>query len=136
MDIDKSSARQRHVRGVKTPYPVFEPPINLDYQPAMETLLAHGADASAQDNQGLTAMHCAAQGGNVEMVQALLSSGADVHAKDCLGWTALHCAVYNCSEAMANMLLVAGAVVNLQDNEGCTPLHLCLYPSKHTDRHG
>ncbi|KAL0052021.1 hypothetical protein WJX82_006690 [Trebouxia sp. C0006] len=93
----------------------------------METLLAHGADASAQDNQGLTAMHCAAQGGNVEMVQALLSSGADVHAKDCLGWTALHCAVYNCSEAMANMLLVAGAVVNLQDNEGCTPLH--LYPS-------
>ena len=54
MDIDKSSARQRHVRGVKTPYPVFEPPINLDYQPAMETLLAHGADASAQDNQVIT----------------------------------------------------------------------------------
>jgi len=29
----------------------FEPPINLDYQQAVETLLAHGADLSAQDNE-------------------------------------------------------------------------------------
>ena len=28
-----------------------EPPISLDYQQAVETLLAHGVDLSAQDNQ-------------------------------------------------------------------------------------
>ena len=32
-------------------YSSFEPLVNLDYQQAVETLLAHGTDLSAQDNQ-------------------------------------------------------------------------------------
>ena len=52
-DFDKSSARYMHVHGWSNPYSICKPPVNLDYQQAaaVETLLAHGADLSAQDSQ-------------------------------------------------------------------------------------
>ena len=50
-DDDKSYTRITQVRGRSNLVSRFEPPVNLDYQQAVETLLAHGADLSAQDNQ-------------------------------------------------------------------------------------
>ncbi len=49
-DFDKSWTRDIQVGGRSNPY-LIKPPVNLDYQQAVETLLAHGADLSAQDKE-------------------------------------------------------------------------------------
>lgn len=45
-------------------------------------LLEEGADIEIRTNSGLTALHCAALGGNDQNVECLLNYGADVTARD------------------------------------------------------
>ena len=52
-------------------------------------LLEHGADASARDGNGCTALIWAAAWGNVELLRILLGAGAPVNAKNRDGTTAL-----------------------------------------------
>lgn len=56
---------------------------------AITCLVNYGADPSAQDKKGRTALHHAAIRGKSEIVSALLSSGCDVNVKDATGSTAL-----------------------------------------------
>ena len=49
---------------------------------ALAVLLQHGANKHARDNNGATALHWAAKGGQEDIVSLLLHYGADRHAKD------------------------------------------------------
>lgn len=87
------------------------------------TLLAAGAEASASDNYGITALHRAAQNTNVELVRLLLDHDADPNAMDAAGSTPLHYAVshhaqslYSETDAMVRMLLSAGAKPDVAAN--------------------
>jgi ankyrin repeat protein len=91
-----------------------------DDKARVEKLLARGAEVNAQDADGDTALHGAAQGGNVEIAQLLLDKGAGVNAKNKHGGTPLMwAAVYGHQDA-AQLLLSRGADASLKDNDGNT----------------
>ena len=91
-----------------------------DNKARVEKLLAHGADVTIQDADGDTALHGAAQTGNVEIMRVLLDKGANVNAKNKQGGTPLMwTAVYGNDEA-ARLLLSRGADASLKDNDGIT----------------
>ena len=48
----------------------------------LKTLLGHGIDIEATDEDGHTALHCAALSGNLEIPNLLISKGANVSAKN------------------------------------------------------
>src|SRR5687768_9295465 len=61
--------------------------------PAVRTLLQQGADVNAAGGDGMTALHWAAERGDVEMTRVLLSARADVTRGTRIGgYTALHVA--------------------------------------------
>jgi hypothetical protein len=86
-------------------------------------LLEHGADCTAKDNSGLTAMHFAAHENHEAIITLLSEHGADIDAKDGQGKTPLHHAPVNGSASAVKLLLLHGAAVNAVDNDGLTPLH-------------
>lgn len=91
-----------------------------DSKTRTERLLALGADVNAQDADGDTALHGAAQTGNVEILTMLLNKGAKPNTKNSVGGTPLMwAAVYGNREA-AELLLQRGADASLKDNDGLT----------------
>lgn len=93
-----------------------------DNQKATERLLALGADVKLQDKDGDTALHGAAETGNVEIIRMLLDKGADINAKNNQGGTPLMwAAVFGNADAV-KLLLSRGANASLKDNDGVTAL--------------
>lgn len=91
-----------------------------DNKERVEKLLAHNPNINMQDGDGDTALHGAAQTGNVEIMRLLLDKGANVNAKNKQGGTPLMwAAVYGNDEA-AKLLLSRGADASLKDNDGIT----------------
>ncbi|MBI4823896.1 MAG: ankyrin repeat domain-containing protein [Nitrospirae bacterium] len=70
----------------------------------VKSLLQHGADVNAKDNNGNTALMYAAVGGHTEIVQTLLNKGANVNAKNNFGNTALIYAVKNGRTEIVSLL--------------------------------
>jgi ankyrin repeat protein len=98
----------------------------------VQLLLEHGADVSARDGEGATALHNASLMRDLEVARMLLNHGADVNATDKWGWTALH-RVLEAEDhsdeihfSVAQLLVDHGADVNArtQDRDRRTPLHL------------
>ncbi|MBU0611166.1 MAG: ankyrin repeat domain-containing protein [Armatimonadetes bacterium] len=89
----------------------------------VNNLLNKGADPNATDDQGRTALHCAAGAGHAEVAQMLLARGAqaDFEVRDA---TALHLAAQGGHLSVVKLLLDKGADVNDRDADGATPL--CL----------
>src|SRR6185436_8582187 len=75
---------------------------------------------------GLTALHLAAEGGNVEIVKALLAAKANVEAKSKIGgYTPLHLAANAANIDAVRALLAAKANPGVvTTTTGVTPLHL------------
>ncbi|KAI0289866.1 ankyrin repeat-containing domain protein, partial [Russula brevipes] len=90
------------------------------------TLLEHGADAIAPDNDGRTPLHLASFEGDLEVIRILLGRGADTTAQDKDGWTPFRLALLNRHEEVALVLLNHDADWKAQGNDGVTPLHLAL----------
>ena len=87
-------------------------------------LLAHGADADAQDRSGWSALSLAATAGHLECLGRLLRDGVtDVHMTDRLGRTALAEAAANGHWASLQLLLSHGGSHDRADHKGWAPLH-------------
>jgi ankyrin repeat protein len=71
-----------------------------------------------------TALHIAAEDGDVEEVITLVEEGADVEAADAGGWRVLHIAAADGHVEVARTLLEAGAHLEAQTARGSKPLYL------------
>ena len=93
---------------------------------AVRGLLKQGADVSAAQGDGMSALHYAAERGDVEMTDMLVYAGANVAATTRIGqYTPLHLASQSGNAAVVQALLKAGASVGARTTTtGVTPLHL------------
>jgi hypothetical protein len=88
----------------------------------VNALIARGANLTAADSSGLTALMAASYNGNMEIVNQLVKAGVPIDAKDESGYTAL---MYSCNKgklSCARFLIDNGANVNEADNDDSTPL--------------
>ncbi len=84
-------------------------------------LLRRGADLEATDTEGLSALHWATSGADVDMAEFLLTSGAEVDPR-CGDETPLHWASHDGYDKVVRCLLAHGADPNATDEQGMTPL--------------
>ena len=93
---------------------------------AVRTALRDGADPSAAQGDGLSALHIAAENGNLEIAKVLIAARANVSAKTRIGaYTPLHLAAGGGHADVVAALLDAGAdAKSVTTNSGVTPLHL------------
>jgi ankyrin repeat protein len=102
----------------------------------MGMLLSSGADASAVNRRGATALHYAADGyivgpawdakQQVRTIGVLLDAGAEINAQDKNGATPLHRAVRTRCAVAVKSLLEAGGDPMLRNESGSTPFHLAV----------
>ena len=96
---------------------------------SVQAAIDQGADMKALGDNGVTALHIAAQyNPNLEVIKVLVKAGADLNAKDVNGCTPLLLVLENVTwqPEMVRALAEAGADVNAKDNNGYTPLILAL----------
>ena len=93
---------------------------------ALRALLKQGADVSGAQGDGMSALHYAAERGDVEMTEMLVYAGANVGATTRIGqYTPLHLASQSGSAAVVQALVKSGANVSARTTTtGVTPLHL------------
>ena len=94
---------------------------------AVRILLEHGADVTAQNEDGSTPLHWASRRGRVEVVHILLKHGADATAQDKNKSTPLHMASSGGHVDSVRVLLEHGVDATSQDKNGWTPLHCASY---------
>jgi ankyrin repeat protein len=81
----------------------------MGFDECVQLLIEHGASMEVlMGPTKMTALHLAAQDGNVESLQLLVEGGANVEAKNVRGQTALHLASLAQSPETAEVLLKAG----------------------------
>ena len=89
---------------------------------AVRALVEQGADVTARQGDGATALHWAAYRDEPDAAGLLIAAGADVNAANDLGVTPLWAAAENGGAAVAQRLLEAGADPNAPLLSGETPL--------------
>jgi len=87
----------------------------------------HGAILEERAEYGRTALHEAADAGQLPIVKLLLANGAALDPTDDDGLTPLHDAVYNGHLDVVKLLLRKGAQVDARDRHRRTPLHRAAY---------
>ena len=79
-------------------------------------------DVSHKDNDGCTALHCAADQNDADAMEVLIDAGADIEAMDDTGCPLLYWACHSGVLSVVKLLVKAGAGVRVTDNEGITCL--------------
>lgn len=91
----------------------------------VECLLAAGADESAVDCNGYTALHYACRWVKARAVDRLVwAPHNDINATDRFGQTALHVAAASGGASLVNVLIMRGARASQQDHDGNTCLDI------------
>ncbi len=88
-----------------------------------QSILENGEDINAQDENGLTSLHHAAENNDEKSVKFLVERGAKVDVQDKDGLTPLHYAAVHGYVEIAEYLVENGANVDVQNKDGLTPLH-------------
>ncbi|MEW5917361.1 MAG: ankyrin repeat domain-containing protein [Gemmatimonadota bacterium] len=95
----------------------------------VKSLIAKRADVNAPQGDGMTALHWAAQHGDLELTKILLSAKASLTATTRNGaYTPLHVASQAGSGVVVAALLKAGADAKATTTTGVTSLHLAALP--------
>lgn len=94
---------------------------------AANSLISHGANVNAIDNQRISPLWWAATGAHLELMEVLIEHGADLDIQDIWGRTVLLCVAANLNEDAVDTLLFNGANPSLQDDMGRSPLYRTLY---------
>ncbi|XP_064614695.1 uncharacterized protein LOC135478470 [Liolophura sinensis] len=82
------------------------------------------ADAvSLRDEDGVTVLHSAANGGQANIVDYLLKQGFDPNVQENAGWTPLYVSVLCGYTQIVRLLLLAGADPNISTIYGSTPMY-------------
>ena len=98
---------------------------------AVRSLLKEGADVNTTQADGMTALHWAAQKGDVELAKILLYASANLKATTRIGgYTPLLIASKNGDAAMIETLTQGGADANATTVNGTTPLMLAAAAGK------
>jgi ankyrin repeat protein len=98
---------------------------------AVRALLKDGADVNTTQADGMTALHWAAQKGDVELANVLLYASANLKATTRIGgYTPLLIASKNGDATMIDTLTKAGADPNAATMNGTTPLMLAAAAGK------
>ncbi len=108
-----------NVEGYKLVYNFFQPPTKIE-QPK-EVNVVHYASLK-------TALHYAAELGELNRVKNLLNNGADINIKVGMQQrnTALLLALMYGNFNIARYLIEQGADINISNNEDVTPLHIAM----------
>lgn len=97
------------------------------FDACVTALLELKADPSVTDNNGMNALHSAADTDEKAIIKLLLDNEqgkAAIDAQDQDGCTPLHYAAYSAREAIVISLLRAGAKTDIADGEGKTALQV------------
>lgn len=95
-----------------------------------QLFIKHGADVNVLDEAGRTALHCAVESRNTDLVKILLDAKANPVIPMTEGYSIVHISVYQDSPEILKLLLDAGADVNSKDKFGDTILeHAINYGS-------
>jgi hypothetical protein len=86
-----------------------------------ELFLTHGAQVDAKDTEGLTPLHEAAWGNQLEMARLLLAHGADVNARDIYGDTPADVAARNGYQELFQLLVAKATEISRKDDQDYTP---------------
>ena len=102
--------------------------IRIDYSKEMIlSIIEHGANVNAANNQNFTALKMACVKRNIDAVSVLLNAGADVNMADAAGDTCLHEAITgNFSREMLKAIVDNSANVNATNKWNETALELAL----------
>jgi len=100
---------------------IIEAGIDLNIQ--INTDVEPNINSELKSNDGWTALHAAASGGNEIILNKLIEFGADLNIKDNYGMTALNIAAGQGKKKIIKQLITANARLNIKDNEGHTALH-------------
>lgn len=84
-------------------------------------LLQHGADISAKNSLGLTALHYTAEAGDTETLKLLLAYKSLVDVPDVEGCTPLHYAAYRKNLATTEILIFCGANADFKNKKKLSP---------------
>ncbi|HAY76565.1 MAG TPA: hypothetical protein DCY33_01900 [Gemmatimonadetes bacterium] len=92
----------------------------------VRSLLRGGADVNAAQGDGMSALHWAAERGDMALLEVLLYAGAELEASTRIGhYRPLHIAARNGNVEVVKRLIESGADINsVTDPSGSTPLHL------------
>jgi uncharacterized protein len=93
-----------------------------DREDIVKSLIERGADVTLRDDDDDTALHLAAQNGNVNLTKLLLDKGAPINAQNKVGGTALMWAASKGNVELAQLLLERGADASIKDEDGTTAL--------------
>ena len=93
----------------------------------IRSLVERGADAAAQDNNGLSPLHLASSWGHIYLACLFVRRGADVTGRSKHGLTPLHLALQHGFVEVARFLIERGADATARHNNGSTPLHLASF---------
>ncbi|CAG2199579.1 unnamed protein product [Mytilus edulis] len=94
----------------------------------VKNLVRHGADINYKDTFGsFTALHCAANNGNIEIINYLADKKADMNCRNNRGRTPLHLSVHKGRIEASKALINRGTAINAVNIFGCTALHMAGY---------
>jgi len=89
----------------------------------LKIILDCGADVNLVDNNGWTALHHAAEKGDMNAANILIESKANVNAFSNARKTPLHLAAFANKTDMVKLLIANGADIEFSSEDKCTPLH-------------